>query len=79
LRCKDENWTKRWPLMNMVYCFLVLESKAAQLKAAALPTDINIPCRRPTKTEEERRTLRHSKVFGHAGLVRHIASFVQKK
>ena len=77
---KDENWAKRWPLMNTAYgCgFLVLESKAAQLKAAALPTDVKIPDE-PTETEGERRALRHKKVFGHAGLVRCIASFIPDK
>ena len=79
-RRNDENWAKRWPLMNMAYgCgFLVLEHKAAQLKAGALPTDAKIPDE-PTETEEERRALRHKKVFGHAGLVRCIASFIPDK
>ena len=79
-RRMDENWAKRWPLMNAAYGsgFLVLESKAAQLMAAALPTDAKIPDE-PTATGAERRALRHKKVFGHAGLVRRIASFIQDK
>ena len=79
-RRKDENWAKRWPLMNAAYgsSFLLTAAKKAQLKAAALPTDAKIPDE-PTATEEERRALRHKKVFGHAGLVRRIASFIPDK
>ena len=77
-RRKDDNWAKRWPLMNVAYgCgFLVLERKTAQLKATALPTDAKLPDE-PTATEEQRRALRHSKVLGNIGLVRNIASFIQ--
>ena len=79
-RRKDENWAKRWPLMNAAYGsgLLLTAAKKAQLKAAALPTDAKLPDE-PTATEEERRALRHKKVFGHAGLVRRIASFIPDK
>jgi hypothetical protein len=79
-RRNEENWAKRWPLMNMAYgCgFLVLEHKAAQLKAAALPTDAKIPDE-PTETEEQRRALRHKKVFGNLGLMQRVASFIQEE
>jgi hypothetical protein len=67
----------RWPLMNAAYScgFMVLELKAAQLKAAALPTDAKLPDE-PTETEEELCTLRCKKVSGHAELVQ-IAIFIQ--
>jgi hypothetical protein len=79
-RRKDENWAKRWPLMSAATgCgFLLTAAKKAQLKATALPTDAKIPDE-PTATEEQRRTLRHSKVLGNIDLVRRIASFIPDK
>jgi len=79
-RRKDENWAKRWPLMNAAYGsgLLLTAAKKAQLKATALPTDAKIPDE-PTATEDQRRALRHKKVFGRAGLVRCIASFIPDK
>jgi len=79
-RRKDEAWEKKWPLMNVAYGsgFLVLEHKAAQLKAAALPTDAKLPDE-PTETEEQRRALRHSKVFGNLGLMQRITAFIPDK
>ena len=76
-RRKDENWAKRWPLMNAAYGsgLLLTAAKKAQLKATALPTDAKLPDE-PTATEEQRRALRHSKVLGNIGLVRRIASFI---
>ena len=79
-RRKDENWAKRWPLMNAAYGsgLLLTAAKKAQLKATALPTDAKLPDE-PTATEEQRRALRHSKVLGNIGLVRRIASFIPDK
>ena len=79
-RRKDENWAKRWPLMNVATgCGLLLTAaKMAQLKATALPTDAKLPDE-PTATEEQRRALRHSKVLGNIGPVRRIASFIPDK
>ena len=79
-RRKDENWAKRWPLMNAATGCGLLQTaaKKAQLKAAALPTDAKLPDE-PTETEEERGALRHSKVLGNIGLVRRIASFIPDK
>ena len=79
-RRKDENWAKRWPLMNAATgCGLLLTAaKKAQLKATALPTDAKLPDE-PTATEEQRGALRHSKVLGNIGLVRRIASFIPDK
>jgi hypothetical protein len=79
-RRKDENWAKRWPLMNAATGsgFLLTAAKKAQLKAAALPTDAKLPDE-PTATEEQRGALRHSKVLGNIGLVRRIASFIPDK
>jgi len=42
---------------------------------AALPTDAKIPDE-PTATEEQRRALLHSKVFGLKQVVRGVASFM---
>jgi hypothetical protein len=77
---KDENWAKRWPLMNVATgCrFLLMAAKKAELKATALPTDAKLPPL-PTATEVQRRALRHSKVLGNIGLVRRIASFIPDK
>ena len=79
-RRKDENWAKRWPLMEAATgCgFLLMAAKKAELKATALPTDVALPPL-PTATEEQRRALRHSKVLGNVGLVRRIASFIPDK
>ena len=79
-RRKDENWAKRWPLMEAATgCgFLLMAAKKAELKATALPTDVALPPH-PTETEEQRRALRHSKVLGNIGLVRRIASFIPDK
>ncbi len=79
-RRKDENWAKRWPLMNAAYGsgLLLTAAKKAQLKATALPTDAKLPDE-PTATEEQRGALRHSKVLGNIGLVRRIASFIPDK
>jgi len=79
-RRKDENWAKRWPLMEAATgCgFLLMAAKKAELKATALPTDAKLPDE-PTETEEQRRALRHSKVLGNIGLVRRIASFIPDK
>ena len=79
-RRKDENWAKRWPLMEVATgCgFLLMAAKKAELKATALPTDVALPPL-PTATEEQRRALRHSKVLGNVGLVRRIASFIPDK
>ena len=79
-RRKDENWAKRWPLMEAATgCgFLLMAAKKAELKATALPTDVALPPL-PTATEEQRRALRHSKVLGNIGLVRRIASFIPDK
>ena len=79
-RRKDENWAKRWPLMEAATgCgFLLMAAKKAELKATALPTDAKLPDE-PTATEEQRRALRHSKVLGNIGLVRRIASFIPDK
>ena len=79
-RRKDENWAKRWPLMNAATgCgFLLMAAKKAELKATALPTDVKLPDE-PTATEEQRRALRHFKVLGNIGLLDHIASFIQDK
>ena len=79
-RRKDENWAKRWPLMEAATgCgFLLMAAKKAELKATALPTDVALPPH-PTATEEQRRALRHSKVLGNIGLVRRIASFIPDK
>ena len=79
-RRKDENWAKRWPLMEAATgCgFLLMAAKKAELKATALPTDAKLPDE-PTATEDQRRALRHSKVLGNVGLVRRIASFIPDK
>ena len=79
-RRKDENWAKRWPLMNAAYGsgLLLTAAEKAQLKATALPTDAKLPDE-PTATEEQRGALRHSKVLGNIGLVRRIASFIPDK
>jgi len=79
-RRKDENWAKRWPLMEAATgCgLLLMAAKKAELKATALPTDVALPPH-PTATEEQRRALRHSKVLGNIGLVRRIASFIPDK
>ena len=79
-RRKDENWAKRWPLMNAATGFglLLTAAKKAQLEATALPTDAKLPDE-PTETEEQRGALRHSKVLGNLGLVRRIASFIPDK
>jgi len=73
-RRKDENWAKRWPLMEAATgCgFLLMAAKKAELKATALPTDVKLPDE-PTATEEQRRALRLSKVLGNIGLVRRYA------
>jgi len=44
-RRKDENWAKRWPLMNAATgCgFLQMAAKKAELKATALPTRHQAP------------------------------------
>ena len=79
-RRKDENWAKRWPLMEaLTGCgLLLMAAKKAELKATALPTDAKLPDE-PTATEDQRRALRHSKVLGNIGLVRRIASFIPDK
>ena len=79
-RRKDENWAKRWPLMEAATgCgFLLMAAKKSELKATALPTDAKLPPL-PTATEDQRRALRHSKVLGNVGLVRRIASFIPDK
>ena len=79
-RRKDENWAKRWPLMNAATGsgFLLMAAKKAELKATAQPTDVALPPL-PTATEEQRCTLRNSKVMGNIGLVRRIASFIPDK
>jgi len=79
-RRKDENWAKRWPLMEAATgCgFLLMAAKKAELKATALPTDAKLPDE-PTATADQRRALRHSKVLGNISLVRRIASFIPDK
>ena len=77
---RNENWAKRWPLMEAATgCgFLLMAAKKAELEARALPTDAKLPDE-PTATEDQRRALRHSKVLGNVGLVRRIASFIPDK
>ena len=77
-RRKDENWDKRWPLMNVAYgCgFLLLAHKNAALKATALPTNAALPPV-PTGTDDQRRAQLHQNVFGHMGLFRIILGFIQ--
>jgi len=75
---RDDNWTKCWPFMNVLYShrFLLLDERSKQLTSSALPHDVSIP---PIdiSTPEKRSAFLKTLVFSNKGLVRLICSFLQ--
>lgn len=77
LRRKNVRWGRRRGLcLVLAGCgFQPTAARRAELALRALPTDASIPDE-PTATEEQRRALRHSKVFGNYFICKLILEFL---
>jgi hypothetical protein len=76
-RRRDVRWGRRRALcLVLAGCgFQPTAARRAELDSSALPQDVAIPDE-PTETEEERRALRRSKVFGNFFICKLILEFL---
>ena len=76
-RRRDENWARRWPLVQVMVLggFQPLAARRALLQQTALPPDVALP-RLPCATAAERLGLVRAKVWSHPGIWRAIAAFL---
>ena len=76
-RRRDENWARRWPLVQVLVLggFQPLAARRALLQQTALPPDVALP-RLPCATAAERLGLVRAKVWSHPGIWRAIAAFL---
>ena len=76
-RRRDENWARRWPLVQVLVLggFQPLAARRALLQQTALPPDVSLP-RLPCETPAQRRALLRDKVFTQPGIWRAIAAFL---